>query len=609
MGLFNYIFIFFFLSFGLIESKYRESSLKRGCLTWSDLDSVSAMEISLAMEKLRYGSGFFGATSIQLSDNKIIINEIMADPTPVAGLPDREYIELFNSGAAPVNLKNWILELGSKQKILTGVTVDPGGFLLITAPGGAKELQEFGKIVEISGFGVTNSGLVLTLFDPERQLADQVKYLPSMHTKGFEEGGYSLERIDPGRMCGQGNNWTTTLSAKGGTPGTANSVKASNPDQNSPMVVSISFEATARLEVQFTESLQLPVNLLEMVKNLSPGVSVDSIRMDQTRFLMSIWFHPATILNGANCSMVLHGVKDECGNLMADYPLKFGYYLPVKGDLLISEVLFNPYPDGSDFVEIYNNSAHEVDLSGLFLASRDEKRALRQVTQLSLNQQYLNIGSYLAVTKSKESIYRFYRTGGDQCLFQMMKFPILTDESGTVVLLNQFQEIIDEMSYHDGMHDPLIAETEGISLERISLDVPASRKENWYSAAKSAGFATPGYKNSVTASSDSIQPMFQIEPVIFSPNGDQVSDQLNICINAGEPGGILNITILNCTGRIVRHLANNQSTGSSDILVWDGLCNDNQKVESGIYILHISLFHRNGSRRTARIACVVTDHL
>ena len=186
---------------------------------------------------------------------------------------------------------------------------------------------------------------------------------------------------------------------------------------------------------------------------------------------------------------------------MTEQAVKFGYYQPVKSDLLITEVLFNPYPEGTDFVEIYNNSEHEVDLSGLYLATRDETNALKQISQFSSVQRYLPVGAYLALTKSPEGVQRFYRSACNSCFLQMEKFPTLPDESGCVVLLDQEQTVIDEMNYSDGMHHPFITETEGISLERISFGVPASRKENWQSASKSVGFATPGYKNSTVEAS------------------------------------------------------------------------------------------------------------
>jgi flagellar hook assembly protein FlgD len=103
--------------------------------------------------------------------------------------------------------------------------------------------------------------------------------------------------------------------------------------------------------------------------------------------------------------------------------------------------------------------------------------------------------------------------------------------------------------------------------------------------------------------------MVSIDPEIFSPNNDGISDQLNIYINTSEPGWILNITILNCAGRVVRNLANNFMTGSTDQLLWDGLGDDFQKVQPGIYILSISLFERTGKNQMKRFACVLTDHL
>ena len=37
----------------------------------------------------------------------VVIDEIMADPTPQIGLPSNEWIELKNVTASPINLQNW----------------------------------------------------------------------------------------------------------------------------------------------------------------------------------------------------------------------------------------------------------------------------------------------------------------------------------------------------------------------------------------------------------------------------------------------------------------------------------------------------------------------
>lgn len=609
MAVKNYIFIFLLVTFGSIESKQAISSTNEGRFELPFLKPIPATWNLQEIRSVNCQAIPFISEVTQSSEEEIVINEIMADPTPVVGLPDREYLELYNGRATGVNLKGWSLGLGSKLKLFPDVTVLPGGYLLITATGGTRDLQQYGGVVEISGFLVNNDGLTISLYDPEKRLVDQVVYLPAMHKKGFEEGGYSLERIDPQRLCGQGSNWATTLSSKGGTPGTENSVRASNADHVPPGILSTLFADNSRLDVQLSERYLLAGTTADALKDITAGVLIDSIRPDQNTCLLRIYFKPSTILSGSDYSLTLHGIKDECGNTMSDKVLKFGYYLPVRSDLLISEVLFNPYPEGSDFVEIYNNSGHRVDLSGLYLATRDDLKALKQVYPISLLQQSLCPGSYLAVTKSREGILHFYRSECEDCILQTEKFPTLADQSGCVVLLNKNQEVIDEMEYSDGMHHPFITETEGISLERSNFTASSSRKENWHSAAKSVGFATPGYKNSALEVSDSAKNWISFDPKIFSPNGDGINDQLNIYINAGVQGSILNITILNCAGRFIRKLANNLTIAVSDHLVWDGLSGDFQKVQPGIYLFDISLFEKSGKTRKMRSACVITDHL
>lgn len=565
--------------------------------------------IILRMNTVLYGEFLAGSDSVSASLPLIVINEIMADPTPIAGLPDREYIELYNTHSLPVNLKGWILGFGSKQKILPDITISAGGFLLLTATGGAKDFLNYCKVIEVSGLSLNNSGVTVSLYDSQKRLTDQVDYTPSRHKKGFEDGGYSLERIDPYRFCGQQYNWATTLSKNGGTPGAENSVKASNYDHTAPYIMATTLTDYHILEIQLSECSGFSVNPADGLMNVPSNAVIDSISNDNNHCILKIYFRPSSLQNGITYSLIIHGLKDDCGNFMPDQTVKYGYYIPVRSDILINEVLFNPYPGGSDFVEIYNNSGHEVDLSGLFLATRDESNVLKQISQLSSERIYMPADSYLTVTKSIEGIIRFYRSRCDSCLLQVARFPTLVDQAGCVVLLNLNNEIIDEMNYSEEMHNAFITDNEGISLERISFSHPASQNRNWHSAAKYAGFATPGYKNSVMEVADSIDSKISIEPEIFSPNGDGFNDQLNIHLNGIKPGELINITILNSNGRVIRKLANNLTTSGSDNIFWDGSGPDFKRVHPGIYVLNISLFEQEGMQKTFRRACVITDHL
>ncbi|PXX91173.1 hypothetical protein DF185_23270, partial [Marinifilum breve] len=46
-------------------------------------------------------------------EHDVVINEIMADESPTQGLPEYEYIELYNTKNYPISVEGWKLQIGS----------------------------------------------------------------------------------------------------------------------------------------------------------------------------------------------------------------------------------------------------------------------------------------------------------------------------------------------------------------------------------------------------------------------------------------------------------------------------------------------------------------
>lgn len=521
---------------------------------------------------------------------KLVINEIMADPTPIVGLPDAEYIELYNHLPRSVNLRDWKLSVNQKTVELPDTTIVADGYFLLT------------------GTTIHNDRAEISLIDPSENLSDRFIYLRSMHRSTAREGGFSLERIDPDRFCNQYQNWETSVATAGGTPGKINSVYARNQDNEPPYVISSKMKDPRTLAIRLSEKPDTTFPLSDCIEVPAAINYIDQIEFSDNDMTLNIQFGNSVIGNGGRYQIKLVKLTDECGNIMTAQTIDFGYFLPENGDIVINEVLFHPLSGGAEFIELYNNSLNTIDLSDLFWGIRESSGKL---TLKPIFDQYFELkpGEYVALTSDREKVALFYRTKCPDCLAETASMPGLNNESGTILLLNSNNEIIDQFNYNNSYHDHWITHPEGISLERILFDSPTEEPGNWHSAAKSSGGATPGYQNSIVVKEDNGTGLVSAAPAIFSPNDDGYNDFLEILLNPNATDWLTNIRVYNASGIEIRRLANNLSIGPNDRIIWDGKDDNHNKSSVGIYILHIEMFQQEGHSKSYKISCAITDKL
>ncbi len=285
-------------------------------------------------------------------------------------------------------------------------------------------------------------------------------------------------------------------------------------------------------------------------------------------------------------------------------------YEPAEpGDVVLNEVLFNPFPDGGDFVEIVNNSNKTISLKNLFLASRDNELQLTQIYPVAEFDFPFTSGGYLALTKDTNAVFPFYFIGCKTCFRQMERFPSFNNDEDVVVLLNENLEILDEFHYTEDMHSPFFTDVEGVSLERISLNEPANAAGNWFSASAEAGYATPGYENSQAGNTNVAKPKITFEPDAFSPNVDGYNDEFIIQYQLNKSGFIANAWIFDSAGRFVLKLAKNKLLGTKGTLVWNGRDETGQRQPLGIYVVALEIFSARGEVYRYKEAVVLTDIL
>lgn len=282
------------------------------------------------------------------------------------------------------------------------------------------------------------------------------------------------------------------------------------------------------------------------------------------------------------------------------------YRVVGKGDVLISEVLFNPKSGGVDFVEIYNHSGHDIDLKEVQLGNLNAAGLAASIKNISSVRHMIAPGSYWVISTSSENIRQSYEVKYPNQLIQLNSLPAYGNEKGNVVLLSGGQ-IIDQLNYTSKIHHPLLRDEDGISIERVSFDVDANTEGNFKSAAANIGFATPTYKNSQMLVSN--ENSVKLSSKTFSPDGDGYEDLLLVNYQLDNHAKLANINIYSDQGKLVRKLCQNQTIATEGRFIWDGLNERGELSAVGIYVVVFECFDLSGQVKKFKNTCVLAMKL
>lgn len=549
------------------------------------------------------------------SASDVVINEIMADPSPVVGLPNYEYLELFNQTDAIISLDDWILTIGTSDKVFTNVSIEPKAFLIIANDDAEDELSAYGSFYGFSSLSLTNSGQMLELKDKDGLIISAVSYTDNWYKNpDKEDGGWSLEQINPSNICSEGDNWQASNDQRGGTPGAENSVY-----EDIILLPGIErFEVFANniLHLYFNQAMDL--QSLENAANYSvnKGIGYPSIVFiyDDEPSFTELYFSD-TFEEGEIYNLTVNKEVVNClGLQMArDTIISFGLAEPADSlDIVINELLFNPWTNGVDYVEIYNRSTKIIDLSTLQLGTIKYSPPNPPDTSfytISYQQTIFVPGSYMILTSSPETVKDQYYTSNPDAFIKVDPFPAYNNDEGTVILSSYTGKVLDLFNYSENMQYPLLNYVDGVSLERTNYNTATADENNWHSAAESVGFGTPGFRNSQYVSSELINEPIVIEPEIFSPDNDGYNDLISIKYTFDQPGYNMTTQIYSSSGQLVRKLVNNEYLGTNGSVNWDGIQDDNTKAPIGIYVFYIQIFDLEGNVKKYKKTGVLASKL
>ncbi len=541
------------------------------------------------------------------SIHSIVFSEIMADPDPVIGLPEVEYIEIYNRSSENINLAGCKLYVGSAYGELYPFELAPKTYAILCSENKKIEMSAYKNLVLVKSFKtLINDGRLVYLTSADGELITWIDYKKEWYGNEFkEDGGYSLERIDNDNLHITGDNFSASMNIHGGTPGVLNSICASNPDGVEPKVIDAYITKDNRVQILFNKEMRVGKDNFE-----SEECDVDEMEVNNPYSDCVIM--PIVDFSDSVIFVSLISLKCVTGYSLQDTiielkPLK----QPKEYDLMFSEVMFDPEKKSPKYIEVYNNSDDYISIVDLYVEKYDEYGDKN--VQLKINSLVKGIApdSYCVVVVDQKDFKASYDYC-DNAVLGTINSDVLLKDGGSIALKSMLGELVlDSIAYGEYMHNPWIEDNEGVSLEKINLGEGEFLASNWTSATSASGYSTPGCENSHNADLDvpdnDTKKKFYVENETFTPNNDAYQDVLNIYYDLDKSGFVCSVKIYSPSGQYITDLLDEDILSQSGKIVWRGTTIDGRPLPIGIYVIVVEAIHSEGEIINERIVSVIAS--
>ncbi|MEO8514492.1 MAG: lamin tail domain-containing protein [Ignavibacteria bacterium] len=272
-----------------------------------------------------------------------------------------------------------------------------------------------------------------------------------------------------------------------------------------------------------------------------------------------------------------------------------------RNDLIINEIMAAPTSNGSEYIELYNPTSQTINIVGWLFTETGGTQGITDTCSALIKP-----GMY-AVIAADTNIYHdfpYLRTPDSTQKVFISGSLGLNNDADLTKIADVFRTMIDSVYYSDNWYNPNLPGS-GRSLEKINPSFNGNDGRNWSSCTYPNG-GSPGLKNSVYTSNSTKQGEVTISPNPFSPDNDGYEDFTIISYSLQNPVSQVRMKIFDVKGRLIKTLLNNQSSGSTGQIVYNGLDDENRKLRLGIYIVFLeALNDQNGVVESIKTTMVV----
>lgn len=528
----------------------------------------------------------------------VLITEVMADPTPAVGLPAHEYVELTNRSDSLISLRGWTWQVSDKSVVFQTGSLTPGESVLLV-PAAARGTFAAATVDMDKWLVLPNAGAYLVLKNADGRIVHFMEYSPALYTDALDaSGGVSLElqsAMNPCRLSA----WLPSTHPEGGTPGHFHPADTLVTELITFQPLGTGYVSDQEGFIRLSDFLR-PDTPYEMLRLTVAGQAVSAWDFYGDRPDM-LWFRIAADWSGSwPATVKLSGELWSCsGQLLQPADLQWGLpAVPDSGHLRVSEIMFDPLPGASEWVELYNASDRIIDLRQLILAKAAENWVIQDFSDGGSGSVLLFPGEYGVLCADVLSMLLTYPGMPAGRIQQRHDWPVLNNSGGRLLLLNQQRKTTDRVVYDPDWHYPLHADVRGISLERIALEGPGWLAASWFSASLTEQGATPGRQNSQLAQPpESTEEMLWLETEVIHPCDPEYPQQARVHLSFPEPGCTGECLVLRTDGTLVKEVFSRGLLPVQGVVTWDGSDQNDRAVPEGIYVIIFRYALPNGRSR------------
>ena len=523
----------------------------------------------------------------------LFISELMVDPEPNLGkIPNVEFIEIYNSKDFRIPVQNCFMTISGKQILLSEKGYFPAkSHTMILKKKDTSLFPNLSKVATKASYTLRNDSATLKIGKGDLQYDSLFYQTNKILPTDKRNGGYSLEKhllAD----CDGLENWHFSESEKGGTPGKINTT------QNNPLTWKLSGISQKEISLTFSQPINensLPKWTLNNIKQKTPPSLQNPKKHTDPQLNFPLQNPDLSKQHILQIPSITSCLKNSSGKISLSFSIPSQ---PKKENLYINEILYEQTEKIPEFIEIYNPSNWFFAIENISLSIKKTGSEKTNTTKLS-HHYIIPPKEYLVLTSDKQALYLHFKNHNiDTSKVLQTNLSLANNGACVYISNNTNHQTIDSVCYDPSLHFNLFdpESKKGVSIEKIHENQSGINSKNWTSAIKKHGFASPTKSNSNAQEKINFEGLFALSQQQISPNANGVFDQLSIQYQNISANHFIKISIWSVEGLLVKTLVDKERLGSRGNVIWKGKGDHGQILPTGIYIVLIETYNKQGVR-------------